>query len=465
MECATGKDDAQERQSRPQVSGKEAGKSEGKGFPKTDSRYWRDKVFHRSNGEFHARIRFGGRQYRWPLKTANKEQAATKARDIFLSLMGNGYEATVAKFKPWEVEPTDEGKPVTVGEFIEAIRAVAPIRATTFTTYERKLRFLVSQIKAVKATRKRYDYVNRGSEKWRALIDATPLNEITPELVMQWRVNYVNNAEKDPLHQNGARQTAASILRNCKALFSKRLLRNLSLKLPSPLPFDGVDLGKRPRTRYKSKVNAPLLVKLAHEELKEPEPELFRVFLLAIAAGLRRNEIDKLTWKQFNWDKGALCIETTEYGTVKTEASAEEIDLGAEMVAYFKGCFEKSSSKFVVASDVDVSKPKHWNHYRCDCCFKRLIAWLREKGVEARNPIHTLRKEFGSLINQQFGIFAASAALRHSSITVTREHYVDRKERIALDISDLLKKSDAQTGPAESHKTTKESGVTVAAVV
>jgi hypothetical protein len=50
-----------------------------------------------------------------------------------------------------------------------------------------------------------------------------------------------------------------------------------------------------------------------------------------------------------------------------------------------------------------------------------------------------LRKEFGSLINQKFGIFAASAALRHSNITITREAYVDRKERIALDIGELMK--------------------------
>ena len=184
-----------------------------------------------------------------------------------------------------------------------------------------------------------------------------------------------------------------------------------------------------------------MLVKQAHEELKQQEPELFKVFLLAIAAGLRRSEIDRLLWKQFNWGKRTVSIETTEYGAVKTEASAEEIDLGTEMITYFKECFAKSKSEFVIASAVDAGQPKHWNRYRCDSCFKRLIAWLRAKNVDTRAPLHTLRKVFGSLVNHHFGIFAASAALRHSSITITREHYVDRKERIALDISDLLKKS------------------------
>jgi len=316
------------------------------------------------------------------------------------------------------------------------------VRATTFTTYERKFRFLVSRIKAVEATKARYDYVKLGSNKWREKINSVPLSDITPELVMQWRVNYINEAGTDPLKQNGARQTAASILRNAKALFSPRLLRNLSLKLPSPLPLQGVELGKRPRTRYKSKVNAPLLVKLAHDELKEQQPELFKVFLLAIGAGLRRNEVDKLTWKQFNWEKGTISIEPTEYGSVKTEASEEEIDIGKDMIVFFKKCFEKSTSEFVISSAVEVGRPKHWNHYRCDRHFKDLIEWLRTKNVDARTPLHTLRKEFGSLINQQFGIFAASAALRHSSITITREHYVDRKERIALNLSDLVKKAE-----------------------
>jgi integrase len=415
-------------------------KTEGKVFAKTDSRYWRDKVFQRTNDEFHVRIRFGGTQYRWPLKTASRDQAAAKARDIYLSLMAHGYEATATKFKPWEVEVKDGANCVTVGEFIEAIRAVAPVRATTFTTYERKLRFLVSQMKAVEGTKARYDYVNKGFEKWRKKVDAVPLEELTPEKVMKWRVRYISEAGTDPIKANGARQTAASIIRNAKALFSPRLLRNLSLNLPSPLPFDGVDLGKRPRTRYKSKVDAPKLIKDAHDELKERKPEIFKIFLLSMGAGLRRSEIDKLTWKQFDWKRGILSVETNEYGDVKTEASAETIDIGADMLAFFKEHFEQRDSEFVVSSAVEAGRPKHWNHYRCDHHFKEFITWLRDKKVDTRNPIHTLRKEFGSLVNQKFGLFAASAALRHSSISVTREHYVDRKERIALNLSDLLPK-------------------------
>jgi integrase len=440
------------------VNPKTVQKTEGKVFAKTDSRYWRDKVFQRTNDEFHVRIRFGGTQYRWPLKTANRDQAAAKARDIYLSLMAHGYDATATKFKPWEIEVKDGAGCVTVGDFIEAVRAIAPVRPTTFTTYERKLRFLVSQLKAVQGSKKRFDYVNKGFKEWRKKVDAVPLEELTPEEVMKWRVRYISEAGTDPIKANGARQTAASIIRNAKALFSPKLLRGLSVTLPSPLPFDGVDLGKRPRTRYKSKVDAPKLIADAHEELKNKQPDVFKIFLLSMGAGLRRSEVDKLTWKQFDWARQTLSIEPNEYGDVKTEASAETIDIGADMLAFFKEHHARRNSDFVVSSAVVVDRPKHWNHYRCDRHFKDLIDWLREKGVDTRNPIHTLRKEFGSLVNQKFGLFAASAALRHSSIAVTREHYVDRKERIALNLSELLpkeKEEDKKTKKAKNAKKVK----------
>jgi integrase len=403
-------------------------------------RHWRDKLTTRGSDDLHARICFGGIQRWWPLKTANREQAAVKARDIWLSLNTAGFEATEAKFKPWTVAPPEDDKiNLTVGDFIGAVKAVAVVRPTTFTTYERKLRFLVSQVAKVRGTRKRHDYVHGGAAKWREQVDKFPLAELTPDAVKQWRTRYIGRFDSEPLKRGSAQQTAASIIRSAKALFSPKVIRHLGIKLPSPLPFDGVDLGKRPRTRYKSKVNAPLLATQAHSELKEAHPEQFKIFLLAFGAGLRRSEIDRLTWKDFNWEQRTITIASSEYGTVKTESSADEIDVGADLLDYFKTAMAESKSEFVIASQSAATAAPHWNRYRCDGHFKALLDWLRSKGVAVRNPLHTLRKEFGSLINQQFGIFAASAALRHSNITITRDAYVDKKERIALDIGQLMK--------------------------
>ena len=423
-----------------EISTQEGQQPKQTAWPKTDLRYWKDKLTTRTNDELHVRIRFGGVQHWWPLKTTNREQGAAKAREIWLSQIRDGFDASEAKFKPWTVAPVEEkGAGLTVGDFISKVKAVADVRPTTFTTYERKFRFLVSQIAKVRGTRKRHDYVHGGAAKWREKVDSFPLGELTPEKVMQWRTSYIGRFDSQPLKRGSAQQTAASIIRSAKALFSPKVIRNIGTELPSPLPFDGVDLGKRHRTRYKSKVNAPLLATQAHAELKDAHHEQFKIFLLAFGAGLRRSEIDRLTWKDFNWEQRTITIASSEYGTVKTESSADEIDVGADLLAYFKSAMAESKSEFVIGSMSAATAAPHWNSYRCDGHFKSLLDWLRSKGVDVRNPLHTLRKEFGSLINQQFGIFAASAALRHSNITITSDAYVDKKERIALDIGQLMK--------------------------
>lgn len=68
-----------------------------------------------------------------------------------------------------------------------------------------------------------------------------------------------------------------------------------------------------------------------------------------------------------------------------------------------------------------------------------MIEWLRGRGLTARNALHALRKEFGSQICAQAGIYAASVALRHSSINLTREFYIHKKQVSFLAISKLMR--------------------------
>ena len=416
-------------------------------FAKTEARYWRSKLFKRTNDFYHVQIGYAGVQERWPLNTANAEEAAAKARNIFISLRTVGRDETRKKFKTWTAEPEQAPAPVTVGEYIMAARTVAGVRPTTFTTYERKLRFLVSQIAGVKGNRSKFDYVHGGANRFRGQVDNVPLDKLTADKIAQWRVRYISQNDKNPLKRRAAQTTAQSIIRNAKSLFAKSIVSSLpkTMLLPLPLPFDGVTLDKPVRNRYQSKIEPAALVSAAHAELKQGEPEQFKIFLLAFGAGLRRGEIDRLTWKQFNWRDQRLSIETNEYGDNKTESSNEEIDLGDDLLAYFRVAKEQSQSEFVVESKAAPTAAPHWNRYRCDGHFKAMLTWLRSQGVTARNPLHTLRKEFGSLINQKFGIFAASAALRHSNVKTTRDSYLDKKERTALNLSELISQTTTES--------------------
>jgi integrase len=63
---------------------------------------------------------------------------------------------------------------------------------------------------------------------------------------------------------------------------------------------------------------------------------------------------------------------------------------------------------------------------------------LRKHGVTARKPIYELRKEFGSMVNREHGLSAASDQLRHSSIAITAAHYIDRPRKATSGIGPLL---------------------------
>ncbi|HYF34186.1 MAG TPA: hypothetical protein VD994_02760, partial [Prosthecobacter sp.] len=59
-------------------------------------------------------------------------------------------------------------------------------------------------------------------------------------------------------------------------------------------------------------------------------------------------------------------------------------------------------------------------------------------GVPGHRPIHTLRKEIGSVIASRDGIFKASRYLRHSDIRITSSLYADTKTPVAAGLGALL---------------------------
>ena len=55
---------------------------------------------------------------------------------------------------------------------------------------------------------------------------------------------------------------------------------------------------------------------------------------------------------------------------------------------------------------------------------------LTSQGVQNMKPLHTMRKEIGSIIANEEGIFAASRYLRHSDIRITSAIYADKKKTV-----------------------------------
>jgi integrase len=413
---------------------------------KTHQDYWKSRLIHctfrgrdgenYTPPEFYARMFHLGRESRFCLDTANQAAAAIKARDIYLSLLSAGWEATLAKYKP---TPVEKAEVCTVGEFLADVQARSHLKPMTVRRYAVKLRKMVSDMAKLeaglrgRAKRAKYDYMHGGRQAWLAKLDGQRLDLLTPETVTAWRNQYVSNAGPDPIKRKSAERSAASYLRCTRSLFTHDVLSILKVKLPANL-FEGVKLKDPGPQRYHSDVNPEWLLGCAERELREKQPQHYLALFLCLWAGLRRKEADLLLWQQVDLKEGQIHVRRTAYFEPKTEESQRVIDLAPEAVDVIRS-FKKGSQSEFVLNGSEPNPSATYDYYRCDCLWRDLNAWLRNKGVRHTKAIHALRKESGSLIASAFGIEAARQHLGHRDIRTTSAHYVDKKKRIEVNLS------------------------------
>jgi integrase len=353
-----------------------------------------------------------------------------------MDVLVSGFDTAVERIRP---APIRHERTATVGEWIEGTRKVSAAKSATFAQYATSLRLIVSQLLAVKKTRARFGPKKGGARAYRAIVDSASLEILSQQAVQQWRLAYVAQA-KNPAQERSRMTSANSTLRQACSLFADKIVRYLpELRLPEPYPFAECEFFPPQSSRYFSRIDPKALVLSARNELSESDPSAFLAMLLALAAGLRRGEIDSLAWHQIDFDRALIRVENTETASLKSVESRAEVPVDADVIAILRGFRAKASGPFVLEADGGEPGPRHWGrHYRADGVFKRLNSWLRAHGVTARKPLHELRKELGALITAEHGIYAASRVLRHSSVATTAAHYTDLKVRPTIAIGSWL---------------------------
>jgi integrase len=413
-----------------------------KAIGKADARYWLQpgKLDTTPKSRFYScRIQTQGRREPFPLRTANKSVAAAKAAQIFGDVTALGWEAALAKHKPTFEKPAVVA---TVGEYITEVEAVADVRPATMAGNARAFRRIVADVMRFKATASRYARCGDGRTEWLNQVHAVSLESITPDKVQSWKLALVAKAGRDEGKARMARNSANTIIRMARSLFAKRVLRFVKdkLVLPSPLPFEGVELYARQSMRYAGGVDVEDLLARAGANLaNDPKhTEEWKALLLCLFAGLRRNEADKLRWSSIDFTTGAIRIEAQDDFAPKAEASLGEVPLDAELLSILRGLRAREPKAVYVLAGDGIKLSARWNGYRAEKTFKRLTTWLRANGVNMRTPLHTLRKEAGSLVCQRAGLFAASRFLRHADVAITAQHYAAQKDRVTVGLGSLL---------------------------
>ena len=436
-------------------------------YPKTHANYWKSRLEHRTYSrdgktfevsQWSVRIHFKGIRKSFDLETANKEEAAVKAREIYLSILAKGWSATVNELAPRLVPlAAMGGDAATVGGFLAEVERTANLKAKTFRYYSSCLRQFAAYAQGVKSDASRFDYRKGGATAWRQQVDATPLSAITPAAVADYKLFRLKRAGSDPRRRLEVNRSFNSWLRCTKSLFSEAIIckPNFRVKIPKFKVPDG-QRGEREVYWFETvtferpgsmKFQAPAgvtyeaLVTHARHELRAESPDAYKLFLLCLCAGLRRGEADVCLWTQLNAGDNSIRIQANQYiepkhgsgGTVYVDPS-----LMNELLTFKRA----EQDGFVVDSPLKW-KATTYRRYRCEPHWRTLIEWLESNGIDAKKKVHELRKLFGDAIVKRNGIFAGSAQLRHSTIQMTASHYTDPRQRAALPVDDLF--SDGPT--------------------
>lgn len=413
-----------------------SGQKVARKFSPTDDRFWRDRVFQTKttkagqcylSASYFVRIQFRGERRMFCLDTSDKAEAASKAKVLFFQLRSGGL--LNADRSGNQSSPRN----ITVGAFLAKVHETVPLDPATMLTYSRKLRTLASSIAAETWPQKAAKYKSAPPYSlWRERVDKLPLSLLTTQSIKRWQTSFVRNRDTSPVHRTRAQHTADSIVRCCRALFSEEVIARTELDLPADaLPFRSVKLLTKGLSsyRFKSTVNPLQLLAAARCELKPARPEQYKILLLAMGAGLRRMEIDRLLWTSVDAQRSQIHIEQHDCFRAKSAYSLAEISVEPELIAELSDLM-KDGDLFVVSGQGAPTGRAIYHSYRTNDHCRKLCHWLRSKGVLTDKPIHTLRKLYGKLITEKFGIFAASKALRHSSVQITAAFYADDSRKI-----------------------------------
>jgi integrase len=419
-------------------SGKQVANTVTRGVGKNDSRYWRSRIYRPFNARGEAsphysmRLQMRGERLSFSLGTGNAEAAARKAANVYTDFLTFGVEAALAKYRPQKTTESIS----TVGQWIEAARKVATVNDATFALYAAALRKIVGDIIRVKRNRKRFGPKGGGARAYREACDSAPISLLSPEAIQKWRMEYVKRA-KTPAEQRSRMTSCNSTLRQARSLFGKKIAK--FVPLPEPPPFQHVEFFPRQSAKYFSRIDAKALLTKAQSELAVSDSPAFLVILIALAAGLRKGEIDTLCWQQIDFERGLIRVENTDTASLKSADSRGEVPIDPSVVELLRGFRARASGAFVIEGGDGVAGPRAWGrNYRVQGVFDRVTAWLRKHGVTAKKPLHELRKELGALITAEHGIYAASRVLRHADLATTAAHYTDLKTRPTIPVGEWL---------------------------
>ncbi|MFZ5497215.1 MAG: hypothetical protein ACOZE5_17985 [Verrucomicrobiota bacterium] len=373
--------------------------------------------------KWHLRVQHNGAR-RWIPLAENPKSAERMANDFVRILnCSDGHRLTITEaLKLLEddglrapIRAIQFRKSSTLGQLRDTVELNAgnlDITQNTAAEYVRSITTIVRDVLRVREKRRRKPSLDEILKQPITLLDANLLFDfkslrLPPEL------------REHTSKARSAKLTANRHMRNAQALFSTdrvSFLRSKDLHIPNMEPFRAVTMFQHATQRY----NLPpatimlTLVKSIMTDLVREDAGMYCGTLLALHAGLRREEIAHAKWSWFADESTGLVLHVKPEDDFAPKFGLERKVkvsrwLQAELLHY------KPQKGAYILPDYSVDQNVG--------ILVRLVAWLRAHGITAIKPIHELRKWFGSFFATEYSITTAQRQLGHSTPMVTNDHY------------------------------------------
>jgi integrase len=153
------------------------------------------------------------------------------------------------------------------------------------------------------------------------------------------------------------------------------------------------------------------------QQIRQTDPDTFRVYLLAARLGLRDKEIVSVRgdWIEERRGKWVLAIIDRPQQPFRTKAGVNRwLELSQELIDEF--CTDIGKPCYLVA---DGKSPTT----RQNAIYRTASAFIRRHLPGRSKSLHELRKYAGARIATEHGLYAAKEFLKHATVSTTEKHY------------------------------------------
>lgn len=354
------------------------------------------RIFRRTDkGSWTYKSQVKGQQKYWPLGL-NRKKALELADQIRAHLIIHPYYEVLEMFNKKKFS-LDKGSSPTIAQVENILK-------------ENRISSGLTQksIKSYLDNFKRFARVLSNSKD----VDNFDLGQINDSAFRRFKTKSLSGI-KDQALIASKKRTVNTIIRSMKAIFTRTsIYEGYNMEFVECIRSQEFYRGLKKVYRL-----PPLeIIQKTFDLLAKSDGDVHTLIGLALHFGLRRNEIFHIrrSWFDFDCDDHRARIYVAADKKFKPKGGHEGFTMGGK--AFAKSILNKATGDdLLINNRADNGRPT----------FEKALRELRAIGWERSNPLHELRKLFGSYIASTESIYISQKFLRHADASTTNDSYAD----------------------------------------